>query len=117
MILKKDISWEPQKLKPTVEESVVRKNRYRQRNKKEVRKMPAVKLSRPRVKKDPISNIIRGAADDRGISLEHLARMTGVPYSTLCMRLQHPETFRRGELIRIYEVIDLPEADKNRIPW
>lgn len=79
--------------------------------------MPAVKLSRPRVKKDPISNIIRGAADDRGISLEHLARMTGVPYSTLCMRLQHPETFRRGELIRIYEVIDLPEADKNRIPW
>lgn len=79
--------------------------------------MPAVKLSRPQIKKDPISNIIRGAADDRGISLRNLSKMTGIAYSTLCLRLREPDTFQRGELRRIYTSIGLSEEDKNRIPW
>ena len=49
-----------------------------------------------------------------GVDNQELAKATGIPYSTLCMRFQKPGTFRLSELQAICGVfhLDLQCTDK-----
>lgn len=78
--------------------------------------MPTVKLGRVQ-KPDPIRGIIEGSIINAGITKKILAKKTGIAYSTLCDRMNHPEDFRRGELKRIFSVLEMADEEKQRIPW
>lgn len=78
--------------------------------------MSKVKVGHAR-KPDPLVGIIEGQIINAGITRKILAKNTGIPYSTLCRRMNFPSEFRRYELKMIFKELGMTEEDKQRIPW
>ena len=80
-----------------------------------------INMSKVRVghakKPDPLVGIIEGNIINAGITKKILAKNTGIPYSTLCKRLNTPSKFRRCELKVIFKELGMTEEEKQRIPW
>lgn len=68
-------------------------------------------------KPDPLAGIIECNIINAGITKKILAKNTGIPYSTLCKRLNAPSEFRRCELKVIFKELGMTEEVKQRIPW
>lgn len=78
--------------------------------------MSKVKAGHAR-KPDPLVGIIEGCIINAGTTKKILAKKTGIPYSTLCRRMNFPSEFRRYELKNIFKELGMTEEDKKRIPW
>ena len=53
----------------------------------------------------------------RGLTRRDLARRILMPETTLYARCRNPGDFRREELMKIFNVLNVSEDDKDAIPW
>lgn len=77
--------------------------------------MPKLAVSANEKKDRSLRANIEYAQTIQGISKGKLARLTGIPYSTLCLHLQYPEQIRIGELREICRVLKINEADREKL--
>lgn len=59
----------------------------------------------------PITSTIKGAIAREGLSGKRLAQLTGIPYSTLNYRYEHPETWKLCEVSAILRHVDFLEDE------
>ena len=55
-----------------------------------------------------ICGVIRSYCFGQGMNIKSLANKVDIKYSTLTSRMRNPETFRVGELIVLYDFLDVP---------
>jgi DNA-binding Xre family transcriptional regulator len=77
--------------------------------------MPKLALSLTEKKNRSLRAGIEYAQTVQGINKAKLALMTGIPYSTLCLRLQHPEQLRIGELREMCRALKMKPEDLERL--
>lgn len=77
--------------------------------------MPKLKISDGERQNRILLAIIQSGKTMEDISVQKLAKLTGIPQSTLYQRLSKPEDIRIGELREILRVLKITEMDKERI--
>lgn len=77
--------------------------------------MPKLKISDEERKNRTLIAIIHSGKTMEDISVQKLARLTGISQSTLYQRLSEPEDMRIGELRDILRVLKITESEKERI--
>lgn len=58
---------------------------------------------------------IRNQMEIRRISVQELAKKSGMKASTLYAKIRKPDTFTMGELRNIYKALQLPVEEKERL--
>lgn len=59
-----------------------------------------------------ICGVIRSYCYGAGLNKQILAKKVGMKYSTLTWRMRNPETFKVGELITIYDFLNVPPEER-----
>ena len=77
--------------------------------------MPKLPLS----KEEKQNRIVAGAIENQltiiNMSKPELAKKTGIPYSTLALRIRNPSTFSLADLRKVFIAIRMPQAEKERL--
>lgn len=77
--------------------------------------MPKLKISDRERQNRTLIAIIQSGKEMEDISVQKLAKLTGISQSTLYQRLSEPEDMRIGELRDILRVLKITELEKERI--
>ena len=77
--------------------------------------MPKLKISDRERQNRTLIAIIQSGKEMEDISVQNLAKLTGISQSTLYQRLGTPEDMRIGELREILRVLKITESEKERI--
>ena len=76
--------------------------------------MPKLAISKDEEMNRIIRGSIKNAQEIQGMNVSKLAKLTGIPVSTLYYKMQNPTTFNIGELRTIFRVLRYKNEEKER---
>ena len=77
--------------------------------------MPKLAISKDEEMNRIIRGSIKNAQEIQGMNVSKLAKLTGIPVSTLYYKMQNPTTFNIGELRTIFWVLRYKNEEKERL--
>ncbi|WP_333813221.1 hypothetical protein [Muricomes intestini] len=77
--------------------------------------MPKLAISKDEEMNRIIRGSIKNAQEIQGMNVSKLAKLTGIPVSTLYYKMQNPTTFNIGELRTIFRVLRYKNEEKERL--
>lgn len=77
--------------------------------------MPKISVSKDEEMNRIIRGSIKNAQEIQGINVQKLAKLTGMPRSTMYYKIQHPENFTVGELRAVFKTLRYKGEEKERI--
>lgn len=78
-------------------------------------KMPKVMLTETDRDKENFERTIRKYAGANLLSMPQVAKLAKIPYQTLYKRMLDPDSFRRGEMRRLFKVLKIPPEERNEL--
>ena len=76
--------------------------------------MPRLAINEDEKRNRIIRGSIKSAQEIQGMGVQKLAKLTGIPVSTLYWKLKNPTAFNVGELRTIFKALRYKDEEKER---